>query len=432
MNRFYTLILLIILNSCSLDTKSGIWTQEKEIKEKKANIIKILEKEKSFKTEFNSNLKIKLDSQNIKNQNLLSLSNNLGILNFQNDINRSSKFKFSKIKNFNYFEPEIVFDGKNFIFFDDKSNLIKFDDDFKVVWKKNFYNKEEKKFKPILTLTIHKNILVVVDNIGKIYAVDTEKGDLIWSKLNKNPFNSQVKIYDDSIYAIDLNNILISYSLKNGKQLWKFNTENTFLKSNKRNSLVLKDNVVYFNNSLGDITAVNAKNGSLIWQKPTQSSSVYESLFSLTMSDLVIYGDSIIFSNNKNQFYSFSLKNGLLNWRQDINSSIRSVVLKDYVIAFSNEGYFFVIDNDSGNILRVTDTFNFFETKKRKKIKPVGFILNKEKIFLTTDNGRLLIINVLDGKTEKILKIDNQKISRPFVFDTSIVLLKDDSVIRLN
>ncbi len=82
--------------------------------------------------------------------------------------------------------------------------------------------------------------------------------------------------------------------------------------------------------------------------------------------------------------------------------------------------------------LRVTDTFNFFDSKKRKKIKPVGFILNKEKIFLTTDNGRLLIINVLDGKTEKILKIDNQKISRPFVFDTSIVLLKDDSVIRLN
>ena len=432
MNRLYTLILLLILNSCSLDTKSGIWTQEKEIKEKKTNIIKFFEKEKSFKKEFNSNLEIKLDSQNIENQNLLSLSNNSGILNFQNDINRSSKFKFSKIKNFNYFEPEIVFDGKNFIFFDDKSNLIKFDNNFKVVWKNNFYNKEEKKFKPILTLTIHKNILVVVDNIGKIYAVDTEKGELIWSKLNNNPFNSQIKIYDDNVYAIDLNNILICYSLKNGKQVWKFSTENTFLKSNKRNSLVLKDNVIYFNNSLGDITTVNAKNGSLIWQKPTQSSSVYENLFNLMMSDLVIYDDSIIFSNNKNQFYSFSQKNGLLNWRQDINSSIRSVILKDYVIAFSNEGYFFVIDNDSGNILRVTDTFNVFDSKKRKKIKPVGFILNKEKIFLTTNNGRLLIINFLDGKTEKILKIDNQKISRPFVFDTSIVLLKDDSVIRLN
>ena len=190
MNRLYTLILLLILNSCSLDTKSGIWTQEKEIKEKKTNIIKFFEKEKSFKKEFNSNLEIKLDSQNIENQNLLSLSNNSGILNFQNDINRSSKFKFSKIKNFNYFEPEIVFDGKNFIFFDDKSNLIKFDNNFKVVWKNNFYNKEEKKFKPILTLTIHKNILVVVDNIGKIYAVDTEKGELIWSKLNNNPFSN--------------------------------------------------------------------------------------------------------------------------------------------------------------------------------------------------------------------------------------------------
>ena len=271
-----------------------------------------------------------------------------------------------------------------------------------------------------------------MDDIGKIYAINPSNGNLKWSKLNKNPFNSQVKINDDKIYTIDLNNILRCFSLKNGEQIWKFNTENTFLKSNKRNSLALKNDVVYFNNSLGDITAVNAKNGSLIWQKPTQSSDIYENAFSLRMSDLVIEGDDIIFSNNKNEFFSINSNNGLLNWKQNINSSVRSIILEDYIVAFSNEGYFFVIEKKSGKIIRITDVFNVFNPKKRNKIKPVGFILDKEKVMLTTDNGRLLIINILNGKTEKVLKIDNQKISKPFIFDRSIILLKNNSVIRLN
>ena len=263
MNKFYILILLIFFNSCSLDTKSGIWTEEKKIEAKKTQTIKVFKKANSLRSEFNPNLRIKLNSSNISNKDSTKLTNNSGILNFRKDINKLSKFKFSKIKNFNYFEPEIVFDGKNFIFFDDKSNVIKFDNNFKIIWKKNFYTKDEKKLQPILTLSIYKNILVVVDNIGKIYAVDTIKGNLLWTKLNNNPFNSQVKVYDDKIYAIDVNNILISYSIKNGNELWKFNTENTFLKSNKRNSIVIENNIIYFNNSLGDITAINSKKGTL-------------------------------------------------------------------------------------------------------------------------------------------------------------------------
>ena len=51
---------------------------------------------------------------------------------------------------------------------------------------------------------------------------------------------------------------------------------------------------------------------------------------------------------------------------------------------------------------------------------------------LSTDNGRLLTIDIATGKTESISKIDNEKISRPFVFNKKIILVKDNSIIRLN
>jgi outer membrane protein assembly factor BamB len=217
-----------------------------------------------------------------------------------------------------------------------------------------------------------------------------------------------------------------------GTELWKFNSENTFLKSNKRSSLVIKDKIIYFNNSIGDITAINANNGSLIWQTPTQSSDIYENAFRLKMSDLVIADEDLIFSNNKNQFYSISLLNGVLNWKQNINSSVRPVVVKNLIFTISNEGYLFTIDKLTGNIIKITDIFDQFKSKKRKKIYPVGFLVGKKEILITTNNGKLLIIDSNLGKTISTLKIDKEKISRPFIFDNKILLVKDNAIIRLN
>ena len=66
------------------------------------------------KKEFNPNLKI--DTSKKFRSISDDLSNNLAIKNFNKDIDKISKFKFSKIRDFEYFEPELVFDGKNFVF----------------------------------------------------------------------------------------------------------------------------------------------------------------------------------------------------------------------------------------------------------------------------------------------------------------------------
>ena len=68
-------------------------------------------------------------------------------------------------------------------------------------------------------------------------------------------FQDKVKkeFYRDKIYAIDMNNVLRCYSIKNGDELWNFRSEDTFLKSNKRNSIAIKDGNVFFNNSLGAV-----------------------------------------------------------------------------------------------------------------------------------------------------------------------------------
>ena len=96
------------------------------------------------------------------------------------------------------------------------------------------------------------------------------------------------------------------------------------------------------------------------------------------------------------------------------------------------EGFLVVIDRREGNIIRITDIFKQFKKKKRLKIKPVGFILGSENIYLTTSHGRLMIIDVTLGRTISMLKIDNDKISRPFVLNQNLYIIKENSIIKLN
>ena len=96
------------------------------------------------------------------------------------------------------------------------------------------------------------------------------------------------------------------------------------------------------------------------------------------------------------------------------------------------EGYLVIIEKNSGNIIKVTNIFKNFKKKKRDKIKPIGFIIGIKNIYLTTSNGRLLVIDIKTGTTNSILKIDNDKISRPFVLNNNLFVIKDNAIIKLD
>ena len=426
-------IFFLVTVSCSFNKSSKFWTDSQNIPEENIlNYKKIFVEDEALEKQLNSNVLINLGNVFNNNSRIRNYFNNDGRLNYDGVLKKTSRYKFSKIKNFYQFEPKISFADKNVIFFDNKGSILKFDEKSKLIWKKNYYSKSEKKLKPVLQFANDGNTLVVADNIAKYFALDLNTGEQLWSKNNLAPFNSQIKIYKNKFFIIDFSNTLRCFSLKDGKELWNIKTENSLIRSQKKLSMVVVNDLLYFNNSIGDISAVNTNEGELLWQLPTQSSLIYESTFSLETSDLITDGNTLFFSNNKNQFFSIDLGTGSFNWENKVNSSLRPSLVGNYIFTVSFEGYLFVIEKNNGNIIRVTDIFSGFKKKKREKIKPVGFMIGTNNIYLTTDNGRLMIINIKTGRTNSILKIDNDKISRPYVLDKNLYIVKDNAIIKLD
>ena len=435
MNKlFYLLVIFLFLSSCSLDTKSGLWTKTEKLDSENKNLeVKIFEENEIYERELNTDLKIKLRNDFKKNSFINNLSNNNGVVNFDGSIDKIKKFKFSKIDQFDNYQPELLITkNNNLIFFDDKGTVLNFSSDNELIWKNNYYSKREKKLKPILYFAANEKTLVVADSISKYYAININDGKLNWINNNIAPFNSQIKIFKDKFFVVDFENILRCFSIENGKEIWNFKTEKSFIKSQQKLSLIINNNRVIFTNTLGDISSLDIETGNLIWQTPTQSSDIYESYFSLKNSDLISENNTIYFSNNQNEFFAIDQRNGVIKWKQNLNSNLRPTYADNLVFTITLEGYFVAIDSRNGNIVRMTNIINKIKKYKKENIKPIGFIVSQDKVYLSLSNGRLITIETLTGKPIDIKKIDNEKISRPYVLNNDMYIIKDNAILKLN
>ena len=447
MNKtFYKLFIILFLSSCSapdwLDTSRGIFgTGEKIINTNDPNQKKkIFTDSDIFEKELNVNLKISLKENFKKKSFVNNLTNNNGLVNFNGKLKKVSKYKFKKIKQFEYTQPELYFTESNsIIFFDNKGSIINFNQKSQIIWKKNYYLKQDKKNNPILFFAGNKKTLIVADNLARYYAINLSDGELLWEKNNSSPFNSQVKIFKNKFFAVDSENILRCFSIKNGKELWNYKTDKSFIKSQQKLSLVINNNRVIFINTLGDVSSVDIETGKLLWQTPTQSNQIYESSFSLKNSDLILDKKGIFFSNNKNEFYALDETTGIVLWKQNLNSNLRPTFIENLIFSVTLEGYLAILDARNGNILRMTNIFERIKKYEQKglladrtTVIPIGFIVSNKKIYISLSNGNLVSVDLLTGKSLDVVKIDGEKISRPYIFNNEMFVIRDNAILKLN
>ena len=237
-------LISLILANCSLNENSKIWNKKKKIKVEKNIEIIFDEKIISYK-ELNPNISLDFSQANIQNK-IIDDKNNFGLQNYSGKLKKIKNFKFSKFNNENDTDLTPLFLKDGIVFFDSKGSIIRYNKNQKIIWKKNYYSKFEKKNNPKLSLALLNKKLIVVDNLSNIFLTNLENGDLIWKKKNDYPFNSEIKIIDDRFFVIDLKNTLRCYFIEDGSECWNYETDKALTITNAKNSLFISENISLF------------------------------------------------------------------------------------------------------------------------------------------------------------------------------------------
>ena len=67
---------------------------------------------------------------------------------------------------------------------------------------------------------------------------------------------------------------------------------------------------------------------------------------------------------------------------------------------------------------------------KRKNLKPTGFMVGQNKLYLSNSDGNLIVVDVNSGKLSEIKKVSRNLISKPYFDNGDLFVVKNGSVIQ--
>ena len=433
------LILILFLQNCSFDQKSGIWNNENSNTESKKSMFKDFQKLSSTNELFDQIIKID-EKFNFKlpdpvnnlewSETFFDKTNNIPNLSYKGIeelIFKSKKITSHKISEF------ILYEDNNLILSDEKGNLIIYSiSENKVITKFNFYKKRFRAIKKKLNLIVNSEIIYVSDNLGYIYAFDYNKKSLLWAKNYKIPFRSNLKIIDNKLVASNQNNSLYFLDLINGNQIKLIPTEDTLVKNRFINNISLNDTHSLFLNTYGSLYAIDNTNIKINWFINLNQSMSLNPTNLFEGTPIITEGNKIVISSNKFIYILDNVTGSILH-KKNLSVSIKPIIVQNYLFLITNNDLLISMNLETGKIIYSLDInqkiADFLDTKKKKAVYKNFFIANK-KIIIFLENSYVLTFS-LYGKLEKIKKLPANLNTFPIIVDGSIIYVNKRNKITI-
>ncbi len=430
MRLVYILITFISFLSCSFDNKTGIWKNETNITKKNSNLFKefelITNSEQTFYKTIEYDKKVKIDVGSAKRNTFwkdifYNKSNNSHNFTYKNLNNRI--FESKKLSNHSLSDNILFFDNK-LVSTDVKGNIIIYSLKSKKKTKYNFYQKKFKKIEKKLNLILDDNIIYISDNLGYLYAIDSNSSKILWAKNFKIPFRSNMKIFKNSLIAANQNNNLLFIDKRNGQILKDIPTEETLIKNTFLNNLSLNEKSLFYLNTFGSLYSIDLKTKKINWFINLNQSFELDPSNAFNGSQIVTNNNYLVVSSNKN-FHILDTTSGYIKTKESFSVSVKPVILDDYVFLITKNDLLVAMKLSTGKFVYsydINEQISQFLDIKRKKaeFKNINIINNNILIFL--QNSYTLKYDIT-GELLDIIKLPSNINSFPIFVEDSIFYL---------
>ncbi|MDC1130305.1 PQQ-binding-like beta-propeller repeat protein [Pelagibacteraceae bacterium] len=424
-------IILILLQNCSFDNKTGIWKNEKSFSKKENDIFKDL---KVLNTKNQNYNKITLIDNNFKfiipkaknnfewKDIYYNKKNNFENLIY-NGLNQLA-FKSKKITN-KTVNNHILSEKNNIIATDNNGNIIVYSSNSKkIVAKYNFYKKKYKKKNKSLNILVENNIIFVADNIGYLYSYDYVKNKILWAKKYQVGFRSNVKILNDKLITSDTNNNLFFFNKKNGEVLKLIPTEETIVKNKFVNNISINNDITLFLNTYGSLYAINSDTMQILWfLNLNQSLDLNPS--NLFYSNQIVADKEKIFVSSNKYTYIINLQSGGVIYKKNFSSKFKPIIINNYLFSITKNNLLIAMNIDNGKIiysLNINQEIANFTGTKKKEVQFKNFFFSNNKLMIFLKNSYVIYFKT-DGTVVDIFKLPSKLNTNPIIINKSLFYL---------
>lgn len=272
--------------------------------------------------------------------------------------------------------------------------------------------------------------LYVTSGFGVVAALDAQSGDEIWVNRIHTPIHSAPTVAGGRLFAVSDDNELFAFDADTGAILWTYQAIIEMARMLTSPSPAVIDDVVIAPFSSGEVVALKAQNGGVLWQEALDATGNLTPL--ATLNDIAagpVIADGYVFATTQSgTFNAFDLRTGQQVWAQPAGSLGFPMVVGDFVYTVTTEGEVVCMSKTDGTVIWITQLRAFKKQKKRKKrISWVGPVMAGERLLMMSSRGEAVEMSPYTGEIIRTFKVAGDVYVAPIVANNTVYYITDSA-----
>jgi outer membrane protein assembly factor BamB len=264
---------------------------------------------------------------------------------------------------------------------------------------------------------------------GEIWALEGKTGKVIWQHDIGLPLRTAPTVHGNRLFVITTNNRTIALDVRNGEKIWHHDdTQDALGFMGGGNPTAASETEAIIPYSSGNIFALRAENGHVLWQDMLTSSESHSSVSMISqIRARPIVDNFVIFITSQNgHMMAVNFLTGERLWEKNIGC-IRTPAIGDNVLfAITTSNDMVCLTKDLGKILWMVPLPKYKNPEKKKDhITWAGPVLAGNRLLITGTNGQLLSLSPETGKTLDTFETGHTILLSPVVANGIVYILQD-------
>lgn len=262
-----------------------------------------------------------------------------------------------------------------------------------------------------------------------LVALDAETGEELWRARTLTPFHAAPTVADGRVFVSTDDNELLALDATNGEVMWTHRSIAETARLLTAPSAAVLGEVVIAPYSSGEVAALRAQNGTVLWSDSLTRAGGLTPLS--TINDIaaspVVMADTVYAMSHSGVMAAFDLNSGERRWEQPAGGLHAPAVAGNHLFLVTVNAELVAINRSTGDIAWLTQLQQFRNERKRKdRISWAGPILAGGRLVTASSEGDLLIIDPVTGEQIGDRRLGDAVYIAPVIAEETVIVLTDE------
>lgn len=279
-------------------------------------------------------------------------------------------------------------------------------------------------------LAYERDRIFVATGYGVVFALNATTGDIIWSENTKVPLRAAPTVRGGRVFIITVDNTLIALDARDGSTLWTHSGAQETASILGSASPAVESGIVIAPYTSGELYALRADTGRVLWQDNLVSirrTGAVASLSQIRGRPLIDRGRVIAISH-AGVMAAIDLRTGRRIWSRQIGGAESPWVAGDFVFTITNDNELIAVSRDDGKVIWVLGLPKFEDPEDQEDpITWTGPLLVSDRLIVAGSTGEALAVSPYSGQLLGIEELPDGIAVPPISAGGFVFFLADDA-----